>query len=243
MEMFKEFNPLAPTSQQGGNSQDPRNLATPAYQETPKRGIDIPNNQDSHNPSSSKESAVDVMDEVWNTDPSKLPKEPSWSPIEAEKFTEASKSFQASFTEEELEEAQNDPRKMQELLNKAAQQGLAASANMSSKVTADYIRQEREASEARFKRNLTMSSVMSEVRNLNPALTSGPFKGLTEDLVGKYMSVNPDVSPVEAAKLVDKYVSEKLGLSKVPTSNEGEKENTTDDKDTQNWVEFSKVVS
>ncbi len=233
MEMFKNFNPLEAKQPAAAPTSDPRNLATPAYKEEPKRGLETPNITQA--PADNK-SALDVMDEVWSNTQVEAPAQ--LKQVTAEQFAEAAKSFVPTFSPEQLEEAQRDPAKLQALLAQASQQGLAASANMSSQVTANYLSQEREASEARMQRNLSMTSVMNEVKSLNPSLTSGPFKSLTEDLVGKYLSKNPNAVSSEVAKMVDEYVTNKLGLQKPQAAASAEKK----EKPTTNWVDFSNAI-
>lgn len=245
MKMFGNFNPLEASSKKAESS-DPRNLATPSYQQQPPaqepmRGVTIPNGGDTHNPNSNKASAVDVLDEAWNTDPSKLPQDKRLEAIKDDDFVKAAENFKPSYTEEELAQAQESPEALQALLQRTSQQALAAAATMSSKVTENYLTQERESMEARMHRTLTRTSVMNEVKALNPALTTGPFKEMTENLVSKYMSINPDVSAKEAATLVDKYVSEKLGLVKPETKKESD--DSTEGTSSANWVEFSEIAN
>lgn len=234
MNIFEKFNPL-----EGGNSQqatqDPRNTATPTYKEEPKRGLETPN-QDPNNSTDTQKSGVDVLNEVWDTDLSKLEEETSIKKLEEKDFGEIGKNYAPKITDEVMKEAMEDPAKFREVMAQVAQDSLAASTNLSSQISANYVEQAAKLGETRMARNMTKNAVMSEIKTLNSSLTSvKPFREMTETMVTKYLAKHPDADPKETATKISDYVANQLGITK---KEEDPSSDDTSSEVTEDWETF-----
>ena len=235
MNIFDKFNPLE-AGNQNAPTQDPRNTATPTYQQQPMRGVEVPN-QNPNDATNPPKSGVDVLDEVWDTDLSKFDKDSKIKQMEEKDFGELAKNYNPTISDDEMAEAMEDPAKFKAVMASVAKQALAASTNISSQISSNYVEQASKLGEARMARSMEKNAVMAEIKTLNKSLTSvKPFREMTETMVAKFLAKHPGSDPKEAASKISDYVAAQLGITKA----EEETSSTPTSKDTEadDWTSF-----
>lgn len=193
---------------------------------------DSQSGRDTQDTESQNRSLIDMMGEVWNNE---VKDEPQLETVKPEHINTLSEKFQPVIDEEALAEAmQNqDPKKMAEIMASAARQAFAQGTEVSSKVSENYLNQERSQFSDRVTKKAMQDNIMSELGGLNPMITSSkPFKDFATDLVKKYVAKYPDSSPQEAAEKVNAYITQ----SATPTKKEEEEKKSNDDD--IDWTDF-----
>lgn len=235
MQSFTKFNPFESATAKS-TTVDPRAAATPTYQQQPIRGVDTPDNQ-TNNSNATAKSAVDVLDEVWDTDLSKTANQPKIQQLKDEDFGKLASSFNPTISDDEMNAAMKDPAKFKEMMASVAKQALAASTNLSAQISNNYLEQAAKHAESSTNTQLTKNAVMTEIKSLNSSLTTvKPFREMTEQMVAKYLAKNPNADAKEAASQINEYVATKLGIKKAEeTSNTPDKTEGVDETD---WTKF-----
>lgn len=236
MQSFSKFNPFEAATTKATTA-DPRAAATPTYQQQPMRGVDTPDLQTA-NSNATAESAVDVMEEVWDTDLSKSANQHKIQQLKDEDFGKLAASFNPVISDEEMAAAMKDPAKFKEMMASVAKQALSASTNLSAQISNNYLEQAAKHAETSTNAQLTKNAVMSEIKTLNNSLTTvKPFREMTEQMVAKYLAKNPNADAKAAASQINDYVATKLGLKKTEESPSDSSANSekTDETD---WTKF-----